>query len=65
MKRKAMAKLVSTLSTSDIEKLLFVLEVELRERNLESALETVPEEFGTYMSTFDFERLEPVSESIQ
>lgn len=61
MKKKDMAKLVSTLSTEDIQKMLFVMEVELRER----ALETVPEEFGTYMSTFDFERLEPVSESIQ
>ena len=61
MKKKAMAKLVSTLSTEDIQKMLFVMEVELRER----ALETVPDEFGTYMSTFDFERLEPVSESIQ
>ena len=65
MKRKAMAKLVSTLSTYDIQKLLFVLEVELRERDLESALETVPDEFGAYMSTSDFERLEPGSESIQ
>ena len=61
MKKKDMAKLVSTLSTEDIQKMLFVMEVELRER----ALETVPDEFGTYMSTFDFERLEPVSESIQ
>lgn len=65
MKRKAMAKLVSTLSTSDIEKLLFVLEVELRERDLGAALETVPEEFGTYMSTSDFERLEAGSEVVQ
>jgi len=61
MKRKAMAKLVSTLSTEEVEKLLFVLEIELRER----LLETVPDEFGTYMSTSDFERLVPVSESIQ
>lgn len=61
MKKKDMAKLVSTLSTPDIEKLLFVLEVEMRER----ALETVPDEFGTYMSAHDFERLETASESIQ
>ncbi len=58
MKKREMRTLVASLSTVEIEKLLHILEVEMRERFYTES----PEEAERYCSVGELEQMEPYSE---
>lgn len=58
MKKREMRDLVAKLSMAEIEKMLHILEVEMRERHYEED----PEEAEKYCTIGELEQMEPYSE---